>query len=190
MKKILAALLCLALMLNCAAALAETAAKETIGRVDANGVFTLQCAIPEGYSVTSDTDETGNVRATIASEDSRKPLMLISIGFNELYAEVDRLNDLSEEELQFVKSTFAEEDDVAFETAETDYGTKLLVVTAEDEGVVVFVDFYTIYKGYEVEFVLMCGSDEETGSLISLTDEQIRMAIQFLSDMNFVEAEN
>lgn len=189
MKKLLAALLCLALMMSCTAALAETAAKETIGQVNANGVFTLQCAIPEGYSVSSDTDETGNVYATIASADAGRPLMLISIGFNELYAEIDRLNDLSEEELEFVKSTFAEEDDVEFGTAETDYGTKLLVVTAEDEGVVYFVDFYTIYKGYEVEFVLMCGNNEETGEPISLTDEQIRMAIQFLSDMDFVEAE-
>ena len=187
MKRIFAILLCLAVALGCTTALAETAAKETIGQVNANGVFTLQCAIPEGYSVTSDTDETGNVYATIASEDSSKPLMVIAIAFNELCAEVERLNDVTEEELEFIKSTFTEEDDVVFDTAETAYGTKLLVVKEVGEAAD-YVDFYTIYKGYEIEFVLFAGMTE-AGESLPLTEEQIRMAIQFLSDMDFVAAE-
>ena len=187
MKKIFAILLCLAVALGCASALAETAEKETIGQVNANGVFTLQCAIPEGYSVTSETDETGSVYATIVSEDSSKPLMVIAIAFNELCAEVERLNDLPEEQLEFIKATFAEEDDVVFDTAETAYGTKLLVVKEVGDSAD-YVDFYTIYKGYEIEFVLFAGT-AENGESLPLTDEQIQMAIDFLSEMDFVAAE-
>ena len=51
MKKILAILLSLALLLGCAAAVAETAEKTYLATVDMGGAFELQCAVPEGYTI-------------------------------------------------------------------------------------------------------------------------------------------
>ena len=51
MKKIVAMILCLALAIGCCAAVAETAEKESIGKVNVNGDFEIKCAIPEGYKV-------------------------------------------------------------------------------------------------------------------------------------------
>ena len=68
---------------------------------------------------------------------------------------------------------------VAFEDLETAYGTRLLKVTDTFEGMD-FVDIYTIYKGYEMEFVMakIDGSD--------LTDDDVKMMVDFISDMDFV----
>ena len=47
MKKIISVLLSLALLLSCAAALAETAEKTELGTLNINGEFTLNAAIPK-----------------------------------------------------------------------------------------------------------------------------------------------
>ena len=44
-----------------------------------------------------------------------------------------------------------------------------------------FVDFYTIYLGYEIEFLLTPGTE-------GLSEAQIQMCIDFLSNLDFVEA--
>ncbi len=49
MKKMLAILLCLSMLLGCAA-MAETE-KDSLGVVNVNGAFELKCALPEGYSL-------------------------------------------------------------------------------------------------------------------------------------------
>ena len=87
--------------------------------------------------------------------------------------------------LAFVEDTFREEEGVEISYMKTAHGTKLMVVKEVTDGID-YVDFYTIYNGYEIEFVL-------TQSLANLgeplTDEQIQMAVQFLSDLDFVAAE-
>ena len=54
------------------------------------------------------------------------------------------------------------------------------------------MDFYTVYKGYEVELILTRAQyDAETGMILDtppITDAEIQMAVQFLSDMDFVAA--
>ena len=51
MKKIIAILLSLALLLGCAAGLAEGAEKQSFGTIRVNGEFTLKGSLPEGYKV-------------------------------------------------------------------------------------------------------------------------------------------
>ena len=67
----------------------------------------------------------------------------------------------------------------------TAYGTQLMKVTevGDDPD---WIAFYTVYRGYEVELVIHVaeGAEDQT-----LSDEIAEKAVQFLSDMDFVETE-
>ena len=63
---------------------------------------------------------------------------------------------------------------------ETEHGTKLLVAKYTESNVVII---YTLYEGYEIEFMLSNVDGTE------LTSEQIDTCIKFLSDLDFVKIE-
>ena len=69
MKKIIAILLSLALLLGCAAGQAEGAEKQSFGPIRVNGEFTLTGSLPEGYKVIPfemlQGDTTDNIPAVI-----------------------------------------------------------------------------------------------------------------------------
>ena len=182
MKKFFAILLCVSMLAGCTA-LAETE-KTSLGVVDVNGAFELKCALPEGYSVEVLFNETQYCLASVNPKDAAKPTLMISVAYNELYSDVERINDLDEETLKNIENSFREEDDVEINYMETAYGTRLMVVKEVSDGVD-YLDFYTIYKGYEVELVLIHTTDGET---IPITEAEIQMALQFLSDMDFESA--
>ena len=185
MKKLIALALSLALLLGCVSALAETEQKTLQATIDMNGVFALKCYLPEGYVVQNAGMTGGTYVASIShATDSSKPAMMLSIAFDELLADIDRLNDLDDEALAKIAATFAEEDDIEVTYSETHLGTKMMVVKDMTD-TTDYVDFFTIYKGYEMEFVLVKDLTGESGS--SLTDEEIEMAVQFLSDLEFDE---
>ena len=75
MKKIIAILLSMMLLLGCGAAIAEETAKTTIGTISINGAFTLQCGLPEGYQVKPILLNQDHVIAVLVSEDETKPVM-------------------------------------------------------------------------------------------------------------------
>lgn len=188
MKKIIAMMLCLMLALSCVAALAETAEKESTGELSVDGKFTVKWVAPEGYTVSEvQSDDIGfMIMALIPDEaNAGKPMMMVSIAPDELLWGVNRLNDLDDDALAQIEATFREEDEVEITYMETAYGTKLMVVKETKNGVD-YVDFYTIYLGYEIELVLT-QTAEMAGTPI--TDEQIATVIQFLSDMEFIPAE-
>ena len=180
MKKMLMLLLSLMLVLCSVSALAEAAEKDALGQVgklDVNGAFAIQSRIPEGFTYTSiDADELG-LTSMLTSEDGNL-IVTISIQYNDEYAEIERLNDVDEEGIAIIKNTFEEMDDVTFEDLETAYGTKLLKVTEVYEGTD-FVDIYTIYKGYELEFVMVKIDGE-------VTEDDVKMLVDFISDMDFI----
>ena len=178
MKKFLAILLCVSMLLGCAA-LAETE-KASLGVVNVNGAFELKCALPEGYSLEVLFSETHFCLASVNPEDETKPTLMISVAYNELYSDVERINDLDEETLKRIEDSFRDEDDVEITSMETAYGTRLMVVMEVSDSVD-YLDFYTIYKGYEVELVLIHANEGE-----SITEAEIQMAVKFLSDMDFV----
>ena len=183
MKKAIAIMLCLALLLGCAAAVAETAEKTYLGTVKMRGAFTLQCALPEGY-VIDEIESSDAAYIAMISADENRPILVLSIAFNELYSDVERMNDLDAETLAQIEKSFQTEDEVEITYTETAYGTKLMVVKEVDEQVD-YVDIYSIYKGYEVEIVVLAMDEGNVG----LTDEQIQMVIDFLSELDFVSAE-
>lgn len=185
MKKILAMILCLALLGSCAA-FAETAEKESIGTVNVNGAFNIKCKLAEDYTIAILQSDNSHITAIVSSEDPSKPMITLSIAFNELYTLEDgtalRYNDISEEDVERIKGTFTEvSDNATFEDRETAFGTKLLVVRG-DVGDNNYLDVYTIYNSYEVEVVATAGTNAEEKIL---SEEQLQTIIDFLSDMDF-----
>ena len=49
-----------------------------------------------------------------------------------------------------------------------------------------YVDIFTVYKGYEIEFIMT--PNPEGAQTTELTEDQIRMCVDFLTEMDFVEA--
>ena len=178
MRKILAAILCMALVV-CGTAAAETALKEDYTVVTVNGAFNIRGNTPEGYRLVFTEDiESANL-ASFASEDPEKPYFDLVISFLDEYADVDRLNDLTDVEMKELVDddpTLSDKIDIV----ETDHGTKVMILRSNNQ-MDDFVCFVTIYKGYEVALNLFPGQGGEP-----LTDEQIAWAMKFLSDLEFI----
>jgi len=192
MKKIISMLLALTMLLSCGAALAEAAEKTQMGSLEMKGAFTLKCALPEGYTLVTVEETPEKMVATLVPADQKKPFVTISIAYNDQYSDVERMNDLSEEQLKVIEDSFMQMDDVKFEYRETGLGTKLLVITEDDsdeDGDTDFVDIYSIYKGFETEFVMTPGKDPAAeDDDVDMTEEQIQMLIDFITGIDFVDA--
>ena len=178
MKKIIVLALSLMLILCAAAVLAEgNAEKATLGSLKVGEAFTIKSRIPEGYKFSEITSsELYLVGILEGGED--KPTVTVSIAYNEEYADVERFNDVDEATVQEIRDSFRVMDDVAFEDLETAFGTRLLKVTQANKS---FVDIYTIYKGYELEFVMTAQGEVQ--------DADIQMLVDFISDMDFEPVE-
>ena len=175
MKRITALALSLIMILCAVCAFAEATEKTEIGTLKVGDAFSIQSRMPEGYTYMPVTATELNM-VGILSAGAGKPAVTISIAYNEEYAETERFNDVDEAVVEEIRSSFLEADsEASFEDLETAYGTRLLKVAGDG-----FVDIYTIYKGYELEFVM-------TGD--ALTDADVQMLVDFISDMDFVAAE-
>lgn len=142
--------------------------------------------LPDGYRVTPRFISNDQVVASISSTDLTKPMMQLSVAFDETYADVDRMNDLDDEAMRTLEETFTLTDPtVEISYDETHLGTRLLIARQHFEDLQ-YVDFLSIYKGYFVEFVVTAGQQAETKEV---TDQQYEMCIQFLTDLDFVPVE-
>lgn len=175
MKKITALALSLIMILCAVCALAEDTGKTEIGTLRVAEAFSIQSKMPEGYRYMP--VRTGELNMVgILSAGEGKPSVTISIAYNEEYDGIERFNDVDEATVEEIRESFLDSDEeVTFADMETAYGTRLLKVSGDG-----FVDIYTIYKSYELEFVL-------TGS--GLTDADVQMLVDFISDMDFVTVE-
>ena len=175
MKKITARALSLIMILCAVCAFAEETEKTEIGTLKVGEAFSIQSKMPEGYTYMPVTATELNMVGILSAGES-KPVVTVSIAYNEEYAETERFNDVDETVVEEIRKSFREADEeVTFQDLETAYGTRLLKVTGDG-----FVDIYTIYKGYELEFVM-------TGE--TLSDADVQMLVDFISDMDFVTAE-
>ncbi len=183
MRRIFAMMLCLAVALG-AAALAETGDKTYLGTLTVHGAFTLQGRLPEDYvMIAGEGEEPFMALITPRDDGTGRPYLVVSVAFDELLSGVERMNDLDGDALAQIEATFSEEDPVDITYMETAFGTKVMVVRERKEDPS-YVDFYTIYKGYEVEIVLLAG-----GEGLPVTEAQVQMAMQFMSDLDFVPAD-
>ena len=175
MKKITALALSLMMILCAVCAFAEDTGKTEIGTLKVGEAFSIQSKIPEGYTYMPVRSSELNMVGILSAGEGR-PAMTVSIAYNEEYAGVERFNDVDDATVEEIRDSFREAgEDLTFEDLETAYGTRLLKVAGNG-----FVDIYTIYKGYELEFVL-------TGD--ALTDSDVQMLVDFISDMGFITAE-
>ena len=186
MKKIIALILCLAMMLGCAA-VAEEAKKENIGKVSVNGDFNIKGVIPEGYKLSIIDSDSSIITATITTEDPTKPWMTLNIAFNDTYTQDGkalRLNDVSEEEIALIQESFQESmTDPTFEFRETGLGTRVMLIRGTLGGVSL-MDFYSIYNSYEFDMVVIPGEGAEDKTL---PDEIVDMVLNFMTQMDFEE---
>ena len=160
--------------------------KTNLGVIDINGAFSLQCKIADGYQIQLIKSSGDQVLAKVLPEDPMKPFLQLSVAFDEAYASVERLNDLSDEELAKLEKTFTDNDPmVQFSYSDTGLGTRLMIAHLSEDDLE-YVDFLSIYKGYFVECALVPSLELEESKL---TEEQIRMCIDFLTEMDFVPAE-
>ena len=186
MTRITALALSLIMILCAVCVLAEESGKTKIGTLKVGEAFSIQSKMPEGYTYMPVTATELNL-VGILSAGEGKPSVTVSIAYNEEYAETERFNDVDEVIVEEIRDSFREADEeirqsfleldeeVTFEDLETAYGTRLLKVTGDG-----FVDIYTIYKSYELEFVMTSAA---------LTDADVQMLVNFISDMDFVTVE-
>ena len=159
----------------------ETAGTEKLGKLSVNGEFEITCKLPQDYKLQVVDVRGENITASVTSEDITKPQMYLSIAYDELYGDVERMNDLSDEELVVLEDSFKEMDQVEIEYRQTGLGTKLMVVREVGNGQK-FIDILSVYKGYFVEFNM---TPNPNAAVQDLTEEQIQLAIQFLTDVMF-----
>ena len=159
----------------------EAAGTEKLGKLSVNGEFEITCKLPQDYKLQVVDVRGENIIASVTSQDITKPQMYLSIAYDELYGDVDRMNDLSDEELTVLEDSFKEMDQVEIEYRQTGLGTKLMVVREVGNGQK-FIDILSVYKGYFVEFNM---TPNPNAAVQDLTEEQIQLAIQFLTDVMF-----
>ena len=156
-----------------------------LGKLNVNGEFDLTCRLPEGYHLQVVNERGNRITASLLSEDMTKPEMYLTIAYDEAYGEVERMNDMSDEELAILENSFRELNQVEISYRETGHGTKLLMARengSDDD----FVDILAIYKGYFIEFKMMPSANSAEKEL---TDDQVQMCIDFLTDVDFNPAE-
>ena len=191
MKKLLAILMSLMLLMGCG--IAETAitddlvadpGKVSLGTISINGAFNLVCGLPEGYRVQPIKISSELIQAAIISNDPEAPVMQLSVAFDETYSDVMRMNDLDDEAMALLESTFTATDPtVEISEGETGLGTRLMIAKQTDPDKFNYIDFLSIYQGYFIEFVLVPGQGAADKTL---TEDQLRMCITFLTDLDFV----
>ena len=109
-------------------------------------------------------------------------LMVLSMGYSEEYADRS-INDLSDEELENLiavsKEDFANPTETISQTSE---GTKLIIVDENSEHDE-YVEIYTVYDGYFIGLLLELAGD------VQVSEEELDVAVKFLSDMQFHHTE-
>ncbi len=154
---------------------------EKLGRLTVNGEFELTCKLPEDYALQVVDVKGENIIASVTSNDMTKPQMYLSIAYDETYGAVERMNDLTAEDLAILEATYQDMNQVELSYKEPGHGTQLLIAreTGSDTD---FVDILAIYKGYFIEFNM---TPNPKAAVQTLTDAQIQMCINFLTDVDF-----
>lgn len=176
MKKILLAMLCLLLLPACAPA---EAAEPTVFHI--NDSFDIAIVIPDHYTLSQEWY--GDIfYARLTPQEETIPEMIFSLGVSEEYTGRS-INDLDEQELQTLID-FSIEDfaNPTYAISETSMGTKLIIVDENSEHDE-YAEIFTVYDGFFTGLLIEPVGDSE------LTAEQIQAAVDLLSDMEFIAAQ-
>ena len=152
-----------------------------LGKLTVNGEFAITCKMPKGYNLQVVNMKGTSIIASILPDNQNRPLMYLSIAYDDTYANVERMNDLSDEQLAILENSFTDLNQVEITYSETGHGTKLLIAR-EVGSDTDFVDILAIYRGYFIEFNMTPGPHAVNQTL---TDKQIQMCVDFLTDVDF-----
>ena len=154
---------------------------QKLGTLNINGEFDLTCKLPEGYNLQVVNMRGDKIVASVLSEDMTKPQLYLSIAFEDTYEKIKTMNEMSDDDLKVLEESFSDMNDVEISYAETGHGTKLMIAkeTGSDTD---FVDILAIYEGYYIEFNM---TPNPKAADQTLTDDQIQMCIDFLTDVDF-----
>ena len=109
MRKIIALVLSLVMLLTCAAAVAETE-KESMGILKVNKAFDIRySALPNDYELSIYQQNDMTIIANIKTPQEDLPRMGLVIAYNDEWADTERLNDISEDDLQSIRDSFSKE---------------------------------------------------------------------------------
>ena len=110
MKRTIALLLSLTLILCMTAGLAEqTAEKTRLGTLEVGKAFMIQSMIPENYTFSLITSSELNLVGVLSGGEGR-PTVYISIAYSEEYADMERFNDVDEATVQEIRDRFLDMD--------------------------------------------------------------------------------
>lgn len=140
----------------------------------------IDVVCPEGYEVVVDKLD-AYLLVELTPVDETKPALTMLVCPDEDYADLARLNDLSDEEMAVYVETLLEGyNEPTWEVRETALGTKILVIN-ENNGQMDYAEGITVYMGYTVDVYLQKQNGEE------LTEDDLAFMMQFLTDLTFVE---
>lgn len=176
MKKFAALLLAAMMMLFAFAAVAEETS------VAINSDLTLSFVVPEGYDF-SEEWYSDILYATFAPQTEGEASMILSVGYSDEYADRS-IGDLNDEEFEtLVELTREDFNNPTITTMETAHGTKLIVADENSE-YDEYAEITTVYQSYFITVMIQPAQDG-----VQLTEAQLQTAIDVLSNMEFVHAE-
>ena len=185
MKRIFALALSLIMLLGCFSALAETAEQDTLTMI---GAFSVKYPkLPGYYSITVVENNDMSYKAMILPKESGKPILLLTMAFNDEWEGVNTLAEVSEEDMAVLKADFyavteLDDGEIVFEDGQTDAGIPLLIARAADGS---FGAVYTIYMSHEIEVDVFPGGGKE-----AVSDEDVNTVLAFLNSVEFAPLEN
>lgn len=154
---------------------------EAIQTVEMIGAFHVIVSVPKGYTYEDRWVHDMSYLAYLTPEDPEAPRAAFTIAQSELY-EGRTLNDFTDEEISELIAIFVEPyDEPEHWITETGMGTKLIVLK-EKSAADNHVEIVTVYQGYEISVLIEPGVP---GAM--LTDAQIQLAVDILTDMQITE---
>jgi hypothetical protein len=189
MKKLLSVLLTVALLLSCVSVFAESAdvaeAVETEeAPVEVVPAFKLITVIPEGYESQGEDWVTPYIVSTVLKPVAEgKPAIMVIVSYNDSYSDVTFNDEMSDEEFNAqIKELVVDEEtgeEMPYTVQKTGLGTRVVVIDDPDG----FIEFYSIWHGYEVS--LMAANFDADNNPSNPSEEQIAVIMQYLTDMDF-----
>ena len=178
MKKLLSVLLMAAMLLCCVSAFAEAQKSEVVP------AYKVITTVPEGYEAGEELWINPFIVATTLKPTTEgKPAMMLMVSYNDAYSDITFNADMSDEDFKARVDVLTVDEETGEQTPytvqETGLGTKVVVINDPDG----YTEFYSIWHGYEVS--LMCANFDENKVPTPLTEEQLAVIMQYLTDMDF-----
>ena len=173
MKKTLALLIAIMLLLVCGSALADT-----VRFLEDSSAFDIEMELPDGAAV-GERESSELVSYCLITSEGRASVA-ITIAPSDIYGDLS-MNDLSDEEVEQLKALAAEQyEDPELSVEATPSGNSYIAVDADEEGI---KSVFTLYLGYFVELTQWHEDFSE------ITEADDAFMLQLLHNIEFLPME-